>query len=424
MIINRRYVDLFIVFILIVTTFRTIVFFNTYGSTDLRARIVGARLMNENKSPYFYQWKRGDNEKILDPNINTNREVNGNVVTPAYLILLQFVSQIPYYEIQVIWGILQCLFLCLAICMITRYLPLLDRQNVVLLILTVLLFSFSDIWVYNIERGQTYTLFAFLFCLVVIPAVTKSAKFSLISGFINGLIGFLRPSFFLLIIVFFVRRNYRFCIGQIVGAMAGLLLFVVPYYDVWKDFFNAMHLYSLEIINGIPSYQSIQNSPNVIEGLSTLRNVDKDIHLSAILSAQNYLKNIGIVLNSTTSSLICIAFISCYSYLFYKKQSFLDNTKTILFAFLIYMTAEYFFIGARGSYSIIQWLLPVYFFVYNAKWQRIILLLFAFSQIFVIPSLPFNNSQNFQGLIGEGILYVVCVYDVFVRKSNTVIKAS
>jgi hypothetical protein len=93
----------------------------------------------------------------------------------------------------------------------------------------------------------------FLFCLVVISSVTKPAKFSLNIRFINGLLVFCVPHFFLLIIVFFVRKNYRFCLAQIVGATVGLLLFVVPYYDVWKDFFNAMHLYSLEIINGMPS---------------------------------------------------------------------------------------------------------------------------------------------------------------------------
>jgi hypothetical protein len=78
----------------------------------------------------------------------------------------------------------------------------------------------------------------------------------------------------------------------------------------------------------------------------------KTFILSAILSAQNYLKNIGIVLNSTTSTLICMAFISCYSYLFYKKQLFLDNTKTILFAFLIYITAEYF-LSAHGVHTLL-----------------------------------------------------------------------
>ena len=79
----------------------------TYPRTDLRNRIVGARLMLEGIDPYFFKWQPGLSEKFYDPLANPHELLSKLSVPPTVLVLHSAIAGLSYLQQKLIWLIVQ-----------------------------------------------------------------------------------------------------------------------------------------------------------------------------------------------------------------------------------------------------------------------------------------------------------------------------
>lgn len=79
----------------------------TYPGTDLRNRVVGARLMLEGIDPYFFKWQPGLSERFYDPLDIPGELLSKLSVPPTVLVLHSVIAGFSYLQQKVIWLIVQ-----------------------------------------------------------------------------------------------------------------------------------------------------------------------------------------------------------------------------------------------------------------------------------------------------------------------------
>ncbi len=160
------------------------------GCTDLLCRTIGSRLLHNNKPAYFFKWSNTDSTYFLNPNDQPDRKVNGNVVTPAVLKLFYPLAQFPYAVIKYIWATSQYLFLFAAIFFLSGKNEAAGKNIFYPVFAVLTLYLCSNIWFYNVGRGQVYTFYLFILSLVCFLYQNTGKYGAFASGFINGLVFF------------------------------------------------------------------------------------------------------------------------------------------------------------------------------------------------------------------------------------------
>ncbi|MBE9043779.1 hypothetical protein IQ255_05055 [Pleurocapsales cyanobacterium LEGE 10410] len=79
----------------------------TYPGTDLRNRVVGARLMLEGIDPYFFKWHTGLPETFYDPLDIPSEALSKLSVPPTVLVLHSTIAKLPYLQQKILWLIVQ-----------------------------------------------------------------------------------------------------------------------------------------------------------------------------------------------------------------------------------------------------------------------------------------------------------------------------
>lgn len=339
---------------LLLTLAKTFHFTKTYGGTDLRCRIVGTRLLATNNSSYFYQWQPGDDVRYLDPNLDTKRIVNGNVVTPATMVAIYPISTLSYPAIRWIWAIAQVLAAAGILLILFRNAGFSNRFLLAIPILLGLICS--DIWLYHIERGQMYIFYAFVITVMYAIYVSEWRLNEFGSGFIGGMFIFFRPFAAILGLGFLLHGKMQWIYGCISGFLVGALIFVAPFIPAWKDYFKAMDEYVKE---NTGQGHTVQNNSNwtpviTIEGsdnLKTYRHFTMD-HL--------VLKRFGIKLKNNSSLIIYGIALLTAAFFFFRLRKRISSPETIfLFGFILLFLAEIFVLAPRAGYSVIQWIFPL-----------------------------------------------------------------
>lgn len=79
----------------------------TYPGTDLRNRVVGARLMLEGIDPYFFKWHPGLPDIFYDPLDVPSETLSKLSVPPTVLVLHSTIAKLSYLQQKVIWLVVQ-----------------------------------------------------------------------------------------------------------------------------------------------------------------------------------------------------------------------------------------------------------------------------------------------------------------------------
>ncbi|MCU0375098.1 MAG: DUF2029 domain-containing protein, partial [Chitinophagaceae bacterium] len=219
------------------------------GGTDLRCRMVGARLLSTTASPYHYKWHQADGNYYLDPNDYASRPVNGNVATPAALMLLQPISLLPHQVVRWVWAGLE--WLCVGL-VLAMGLP--GRNGVSKLawsIVPLLLFFSSGYWQFHQDRGQLYIFYSTLLIggwYFLQPGNYRPVR----AGICLLLLVTLRPlTIFIPLFIFFylppaARRQWVY-LSLLLG-----LAFVLPLLTTWQQYLQAMAWYGREYTGNLP----------------------------------------------------------------------------------------------------------------------------------------------------------------------------
>ena len=78
-----------------------------YPGTDLRNRVVGARLMLEGIDPYFFKWQPGLSDKFYDPLSIPTELISKLSVPPTVLVIHSITAGLSYVQQKVIWLLVQ-----------------------------------------------------------------------------------------------------------------------------------------------------------------------------------------------------------------------------------------------------------------------------------------------------------------------------
>ncbi|MBC7904518.1 MAG: DUF2029 domain-containing protein [Gemmatimonadaceae bacterium] len=382
-----------------------------YGGVDLRMRIVGARLTEAGKSPYFHKWSPADGERLLFPSPRYERRVNGNVVTPAFSYLLIPYSRLGYSTIRYSWTIFQ--YLVLVSCFVLLMRGVRDKSKM-LVPASVCFFGLvtSDIWLYNIERGQVYVIYAFVFCILFRVYQKGSERMKFFAGMLCGLMIFLRPFFAVVAVPFFVNREKKWMTGWLAGLVLGVLVFVLPDVAIWKEYFAAMQVYAAELMRTDTALENFATPvfPSSIEGMDNVAEY-RGFKAGGMNVVSAYLYSLGVRMRPVHGILLYMAIVAglCFFYLRNLGRQTVA-AHPVLFAFLLYILAEICMVAPRGGYNLIQWILPVCLLSYvNAgkNWMQAALIL----GLLLLHDFPFQIKFGHDA--GEAMLVLVLVYTLF-----------
>ncbi len=353
-------------------------------SCDLRKRIVGARYQAEGKSPYFFKWEAGQDERLCDP-FETGPSLKQNVTTlpPGYLWILQPLSKLNFPDIELTWFIVQYAgFLLIFILFFINARSLLTR---IILPLVFSLFIFSKGWIFNIDIGQSYIIFPLLWSVGYFAGKEESKKL-LFTGIILALCCWLRPVCILMALPFLLSADRRsFLKGFVLtGAICFLQMIACGQYNNFKEFVEASYLwtdYYNNLTHALPGDFKTGPWPASIEGQS-------DYSITAL---PEYTANLPIVTRALFNSripssiflLLLVVFIVA-SLSFIRIKTKRPDLKTLWLAgFIIYYAGELLVSIPKPSYYFVELIFPVCLLFYNLNAKQKLPLVFVSLGLFL-----------------------------------------
>ena len=328
-----------------------------YGGTDLRADIVGTRAMLLNKSPYFFHWKAGDPETLLNPNDNGNT-VNGVTAAPGVLHFYSLISWIKYPTLRIVWTGIQYLMMGSIFFLCFSRIKNFTGHVVYAFLITSIAFLASNLWLENIERGQKYVLYTFLICGVWKLLESKKKYINVLGGALLAFSIYCRPTFIVLAIPVLWIANRSAITGTFLCSLM-LLLHTFFHLGEWKDYKRAMSIYVK--IENVANVQTVRPAyPNIIEGSSNLRLYNSSFIIGGVRTFPSYSKPMSPVVIYIYAGIYALFVLASFVFLRTRIKTF-STQQAILFGFLLYILSEYFIPNNRGGYNPIQWVMAVIF---------------------------------------------------------------
>lgn len=399
---------------MLLTIIKSFYYSNKNGGSDLRIRVVASRLFFTDHSPYFYNWNPADGEYLLNPNDIASTALNGNVVTPAMLYFIYPVSWQSYPTVRMLWTVIQFILAFLTLYLLLKNKDALTSFVPLCVMLTGLLCS--DIWLLNIERGQIYIFYTFLFAVIYSSYISKWKHGMFLSGFIGGLFILFRPFAAIIALPFLMRGKKKWVLGTMAGFIFGCSLFVLPKPSLWKDYFEAMNMYASQY-TGHPhlvSNATEYNKPAIIEGVSNLSET-QNFNISGLNILYNYFKKAGIIISQNILYALYGLTILLLSIFFFRiKRKDIAPQTLFLFAFLFYFLAEFFLTVPRGQYNLIQWLFPLSLIALQSRPQQPTFILLI-TGLLLLHNFPFVFP--YQAAMAELIFIGITIYYTFFTRS-------
>lgn len=196
---------------------------------DLRNRVVGARIIEDGGSPYFYKWKPGDPVRYYDPQAFDIYTPSISTSTPFLHRLLIPLADWPESKIMRIW--MGVLWLLLA--GMVGYAYWLARKDAARWMVgaVALLFLLTNAWALQAKYGQTYLLIPALAMLVF-----ALRRWPLAAGLVAAALVMVRPNAVLFLLPFVFTRGFKW--GWVLPGvvMLGWLLLSPHERGLWGDY--------------------------------------------------------------------------------------------------------------------------------------------------------------------------------------------
>lgn len=327
-----------------------------YGGTDLRIDIVGTRALQANQSPYFYHWSVGDPETLANPN-GSRIGPNGLTMAPGMLFLYSAISRLNYPTIRIVWTIFQYLLMLWIFFFSFERFSRFGKKEIYAFLIAAIGFLASSLWLENIERGQKYVFYAFLFCAIWQLLKSNKGYLNFLGGIILAAAIYCRPTFIVITIPLIWVTNRKFIFGFLISA---LLLTIHGFTNIqlWKDYSKSMRFYT--DIEQVSEHTQIypEYKTEVIEGASNIRLYNSSFICGGIHPFPTYFKYTN-PNQRYIWTIVYVILVGMTIYLFRSQLRSFSIEEAVLLGFLLYMIAEYFIPNDRGGYNPIQWAFPV-----------------------------------------------------------------
>lgn len=339
---------------------------------DLRNRVVGARLIADGKSPYFYKWKPADGLRYYDPsNFNTNI-ISNTTASPFLHSLVMPFSNLSQRTISFMWLLGQYVILIGMGLVAYRYAQGWGRHACLLL---TGVFPFTDGWIRHVLTGQFYLLIPFLLFITYILLAGRQKNWRLlIAALCAVMVVLIRPFAALSFIPFlFVLPVTKKFIVYCVAISAAYLLFVVasPHQvQVYKDY-NQFIKYAVNEHQEkpLPTRAIIIPNPGIgqLEGfnIDSIRLYKAKNPVRSFSENGNffvlYRKVVGRQVPEQlllAGSMLCTLLIVLLFYFGTAKSGRLLE-QCVLVGFVIYLVLEMFLPMHRHQYNTVQFLFPL-----------------------------------------------------------------
>ena len=345
-----------------------------YPGSDLRNRVVGARLMLEGIDPYTFKWQPGWSEKFYDPLAVPTEQISKLSVPPTVLVLHAAIANLSYGQQKIIWLLVQWSAL---IGTVSIFIKTSHSQSKNVLTLAVgFFFASSLFWRLHVSSGQIYIVYVFLLAIAWLFLNDSSKYGHLISGFFAGVTVSLRPSFVLLFIPFLARRKHSFVLGGALGLLSNLALsWAVAGTLIWKRYV----LVASKMIGlvDLDTYLSVAERklpspdivyPKIVEAFSWSAQTPLERYFAntALYLPLNVLRvpnERGILLIGLMAATSCL--LLCV--LKHSPKSGKDTNFIFLFGVLMALVAEFFIPVPRYSYYDVQMILPLLVVINEAE---------------------------------------------------------
>lgn len=387
-----------------------------YGTPDLRNRIVGSRVIKqkENVSPYFYKWNKTDGDRFLDMYDTPELLMNRNTVTPFTLQVLEFVCDTTYSKLAKRWYIAE--IISLLVCSMLMMTLAKDSFNKLLVLgISLIGVGLSQSWMLHSLSGQVYIFIPLLLSLVLYFFQLQTKGNDILAAVVLTLLVFIRPTAVLFIAPFVLMSNWK--------VPAYLFLFVAIYFLfsyttgqlwLWKDYSNAMNLWSVESFNPqvTKSYMEILQLKEV-EGSSILSQ-PPNLSLLEDSSIQGFLHrffNIQLTKIPLLGLMLCL-FIAFLFFLREEIKQF-DMRRLFILAFLLYFLSELCIPAVRNSYNSVQWVFPLSILFLDKQISNSIKLLLLLAVTFAIGIMKFFPFDLF---IAEMLFFLSCA--IYLKNSK------
>lgn len=337
--------------------------------SDLRNRVIGARLQQAGKLPYFYVWDPTDGLWFFDPvTCPPSGYPNAITASPFFHQLLYPLAGFNFHAIAIFWVWLQYLMLAAMIvlfCHLTE-----DRQKRMAICAAGALFTATQAWKLLIVECQMYLIIAFLMAVIATCILKKRRNYQILAGACTAALVLIRPiaPIIFLPFLFQYKKNFLFLAATFVGvALYGLFVFTSPFEKrLWQDYIHALRSH-VAVHQGQPTDFKKPAPCPPIDSLEGYRfsALDRELARDPIpIYHEN--GNVFIVFSLLTKthlplvwlnllSLITLSMLSAFFFYFSKKHA-LPQAQYIVFGLTLYILVELFSPIIRQLYNIVQWL--------------------------------------------------------------------
>lgn len=388
-----------------------------HGTPDLRNRIVGSRLIKEkeNVSPYFYKWNKTDGDRFLDIYDTPKLLMNRNTVTPFTLQLLESFSSTSYSKLVKRWYIAEISSL-IATIMLILSLAKKSQDKILILGVSLIGIGLSQGWMLHSLSGQVYIFIPLLLSLALYFSQLQTKVKNILTAVALTVLILIRPTAVLFIAPFVLISNWK--------VPAYLFLFLAIYFLfsyttgqlwLWKDYSNAMNLWSVESFNPhvTKSYMEVLHLKE-IEG-SAILSQPPQLTLLEDSSIQGFLHrffNIQLTKIPLLGLILCLFIV----FLFFLRKEIkrFDVRRLFILAFLLYFLSELCIPAVRNSYNSVQWVFPLtILFLDKQQISNSIKLLLLLAVTFAIGIMKFFPFDLF---IAELLFFLSCA--IYLKNSK------
>lgn len=397
--------------------------------SDLRNRIVGARLQKDGKLPYFYKWKPADGIRYYDPQNFDTLAVSTSTASPFFHQLLYPIADMEQRTISRLWIVIQYVLLFIMTGIAFRF-AVTASQKIAVVVLSIS-FLFTEAWINLIAPGQMYLFIPFLALLFYFFLQKKD---SLVAAVFAGICAIslvlIRPNAVLMYIPFvFIAGSfsirYKLFFFIPVLLMLGYVVSSPFQRALWKNYSEALsEQLKVHLENGEAASGKNEKDPGYVtwEGWN-MQEVEAE---EARTSYKNYSENgnfFVLVKNVTgkrlsplflavTSFVLIIIIVSLF-YLYNRKTGF-SIYNIALLGFCLYMIADLFSPIYRHQYYTVQWLFPLFLaaggYLKMYRWIYIALALGIFLNVINSPYIKMEHTIG-EYLILGAMLLLAFVYN-------------
>jgi hypothetical protein len=353
-----------------------------FGGIDLRNRVVGARLLTKGLDPYYFKWRQGDDERLIDPLDWPTIPVSRVTVNPSILLFQSTFANLPYFPQRIIWFVMQWFCLITSVFIFVKN-SLHTLQSKFILISIFTLISGSFLWRLHIDVGQFYIVYVLLLSLAYKCFNSNFKYANALGGFFTGLAACFRFPIIVIVLPMIIFRKFQMLIATIVSFFTclavSILLAGLP---AWQSYLSAMTANS-KLNAGLISVAKVDLEkiyPKIIEGMNNLQSFAGGLPHSDS-SLQSLLRRIfSLQMESKYLIIMLAATLLLYSFTIYSfnQNNHKANGTTVDLVFLIglitILIADFLIPAPRYPYNDVLFIIPLILLLKNIKLSNTLML--------------------------------------------------